>query len=439
MGSSIHIEAVKTGSFMHNDRSMKVSYLIDDSAKNYCSVSAEEALKNFNHFKEIATQKYQENTKQKLQAKTIFLKEAIVNLEAHHTEKNLEPIIEKLENYGFKVLQVAIHRDEGFRNKETNKNQYNYHAHITMFNLDLETGKSVKFGKNYRTELSKLQTFVANTLKMERGKISDKTHAEELEREYNPHQTRRLGTHQYKRFMAEKEEVKKEYQYNFREMQQRITALQELDAEQKKQLHKLNTEINKIKANDSLKSEKIEELEAKIKEQNAEYQQAVEFVGKHADIEISKSFWIDFKNKMQNMAHKESETALKLQEKQNTINYLDEEIDELCELTEAPSGFRDTYKNIFDWAKFKINQLKTTIKTLLQENSDLKRENEKLKKQIAAAPREETTDEVLERCLREAEKLNIQPLTQEERDILNSLARQGDEIERESSRGFRLN
>lgn len=207
MASSIHIEEVKTASFAHNDRSMKVSYLIDDSSRNYCSCSADAAAAKFHELKDQAAENYKKNIGQNLQKSTKFLKEAIVNLEAHHTEKDLKPIIEKLESYGYTVLQVAIHRDEGFKSADTNEKKYNYHAHITLFNLDVQTGKSIKFGKNYRTELSRLQTFTADTLKMERGKCSDETHAQEIQKEYNAKQTRRLGTHEFKR-KAKEEELK---------------------------------------------------------------------------------------------------------------------------------------------------------------------------------------------------------------------------------------
>ena len=203
MSSSIHIAKVSTGSFLHNDRSMKVSYLIDSSDKNECSCNADKAIKTFNNLKYEATNNYVKRTNQKMQKSTIFLKEAIVNLEEHHTLEDLKPIINKLESYGFKVLQASIHRDEGFVNSD-NKKEKNYHAHITMFNLDVTTGKTVKFGKSYRTELSKLQTFTAKTLNMQRGKVSVKEHAKELNVKVEK-ASKRLDTHEYKRAMILKE------------------------------------------------------------------------------------------------------------------------------------------------------------------------------------------------------------------------------------------
>ena len=205
MASSIHIEKVKTGSFLHNDRTIKVSYLISNSENNYCSTSSKDAIQKFKNLKTQAEENYKNRTGQKLQKSVNFLKEAIINLEEHHTEKDLKPIIEKLESFGFTILQTSIHRDEGFKN-EDDKNKFNYHCHITMFNLDVDTGKTIKFGKNYRTELSRLQTFTADTLKMDRGSCS----VEEVAKELNvttSKATRRLGTHEYKQAMKEQDKI----------------------------------------------------------------------------------------------------------------------------------------------------------------------------------------------------------------------------------------
>ena len=274
MSSSIHIAKVSTGSFLHNDRSMKVSYLIDSSDKNECTLSADKAINNFNDLKLEAQKNYTNRTKQKMQKSTIFLKEAIVNLEEHHTLKDLEPIKEKLESYGFKVLQMSVHRDEGFVNTD-NKKEKNYHAHITMFNLNVESGKSIKFGKNYRTELSKLQTFVADTLKMERGKVSVKEHAKELNVKVEKASTR-LDTHDYKKAMKikevalqEQEQIfKKENKYNFKEMQKEISSLDTENKELKKELHKLNSSVKNNNADytelqDKLLQTKKELIEAR--------------------------------------------------------------------------------------------------------------------------------------------------------------------------------
>jgi hypothetical protein len=293
--SSIHIEKVTTGSFLHNDRTMMPSYLIDDSTLNECSRSSQESLEQYYKLKAEAEHNYTERTGQKMQKSTVLLKEAIVNLEAHHTLKDLQPIIKELEGYGFTVLQSAIHRDEGFLNDDTKEK--NYHAHITMFNLDPETGKSVKLGKNYRQELSKLQTITANVLGMERGKVSVEEEAKKLGVEVEK-ASKRLGTHTYKRAMVLKENATKELtqeikakDYTLKEMQSRIVNLEGANTELRKELHAQNRDINKTQDLEE-KERKITELEAKL----------TEIEGKNTklsdSLEASRSLRVDDKQKI---------------------------------------------------------------------------------------------------------------------------------------------
>lgn len=297
--SSIHIEKVTTGSFLHNDRTMKPSYLIDDSALNECSRSSQESLDQYYKLKAEAEHNYTERTGQKMQKSTVLLKEAIVNLEAHHTLKDLQPIIKELEGYGFTVLQSAIHRDEGFLNDDSKEK--NYHAHITMFNLDPETGKSVKLGKNYRQELSKLQTLTANVLGMERGKVSVEEEAKKLGVDVEK-ASKRLGTHTYKRAMVLKENATKELtqeikakDYSLKEMQNRIVALEGANTELRKELHAQNRDINKTQDLEA-KERKITELEAKL----------TEIEGKNTDLsrnlEMVRSLRTDDKQKISELS-----------------------------------------------------------------------------------------------------------------------------------------
>ena len=340
MASSIHIEKVKSGSFLHNDRSVKVSYLIDSSDKNECSVSADEAIKTFQELRLKAQENYTKRVNQKMQKNTVFLKEAIVNLEEHHTLKDLQPIVDKLESYGFKVLQTSIHRDEGFLNSE-NKKEKNYHAHITMFCLDVETGKTVKFGKNYRTELSKLQTFVADTLKMQRGKVSVKEHAKELNVKVEK-ASRRLDTHDYKRAMKikEQEELKLKEKYNFREYQKKITSLEDLTKEQKKELHSLNSAVKNQKATIDELNQKIEEIQAKNAANAMLHSQEI----------------------LKNMSLEEENTKLK-----EELNKKPKEI-EIIKTVENPLN-----KDLEEENNMLVNSNKDTAKSLVNAQEELKR------------------------------------------------------------------
>jgi hypothetical protein len=284
VSSSIHIAKVSSGSFLHNDRTQKPSYLIDTSVNNEYSANSQNAFNEYSTLKDEATKAYIERTGQKIQKSTIYLKEAIVNLQEHHTLKDLEPIKEKLEDYGFKVLQMSIHRDEGFKNGD--KLEHNYHAHITMFNLTPD-GKTVKFGKDYRTELSKLQTFTADTLKMERGKVSVAEHAKEINKPVEK-ASKRLDTHEYKHAMKMRDGLKKELaqtkkqkdelfkHYGIRRDKIKKAVLLSgrakkyaydiLYQEQTKDIKNLNEQITELKS--QLNSNKPQEEIKQLKEQN---------------------------------------------------------------------------------------------------------------------------------------------------------------------------
>lgn len=48
--------------------------------------------------------------------------------------KQLTLFIEK--KYGWQCYQIAIHRDEGYEDKETGEIEYNLHAHLEFLMLD---------------------------------------------------------------------------------------------------------------------------------------------------------------------------------------------------------------------------------------------------------------------------------------------------------------
>ena len=105
--------------------------------------------------------------------------EAVLNLNANHTEKDVERVAKYIaETLNIIPVAIAIHRDEGHLN-ERERPVYNYHAHINFI--------TVKDGRqNWRKEyikpetLRQLQTDVAKLLDMERGKDKRETQVERL-------------------------------------------------------------------------------------------------------------------------------------------------------------------------------------------------------------------------------------------------------------------
>lgn len=95
--------------------------------------------------------------------------EAVVNLEGRHSLEDMQPVLKLLqEKYHLTPTSVAIHRDEGYKDKDGTV-KYNYHAHIPCYTV--YQGKSVMrtIGKK---QLSDMQTEVADLLGMQRGQIN---------------------------------------------------------------------------------------------------------------------------------------------------------------------------------------------------------------------------------------------------------------------------
>jgi chromosome segregation ATPase len=163
----------------------------------------------------------------KLPKNTIKHISAIVNLDERHNEKDIQKLVEYLEKkLGTKVVQVAIHKDEGHIN-EDGEPIINYHAHIEMVGLDNE-GRSVR-KKLTRQVLREIQTDIAKILGMERGQDARKT------------RRKRLNTYEYKeakkRAEAEIAELKKSLKNNEKIMKKYI-----------KENEKLKEEITELKA-----------------------------------------------------------------------------------------------------------------------------------------------------------------------------------------------
>lgn len=118
-----------------------------------------------------------------------------------------------------------------------------------------------------RTKLSKLQDITADTLNMERGDPNRK--AKRLNhREYKiTVQTNSVKDREIEKLQLEAKEASvtnEQLQYSFQAYRSKIVELTHVDVVQRRELHRLNTEINKIKMNDMIHPKKVAELESKI-------------------------------------------------------------------------------------------------------------------------------------------------------------------------------
>ena len=155
--------------------------------------------------------------------------EAVINLEEHHTMDDVKKVADFIhKKYHLTPTAIAIHRDEGYKDKTTDETKYNYHAHVMFYTVENGKSQMRTIGKK---ALSEMQTEVANLLHMERGQVNSKTV--------------RLNHRQYRekaRELAQKDfvfdVVQKEFIKHTKEQEQNILTLKEqkaiVEAERKK-------------------------------------------------------------------------------------------------------------------------------------------------------------------------------------------------------------
>lgn len=258
-----------------------------------------------------------EKTGRKMQTKAVenFLQDAVINLEKHHTIKDLEKVFENLNKRfgGFEVFKMAIHHDEGvfidtkynvedleydsknlrwYKDGEEvtlevfdyapNRNIFyndadecwytdktflekfdtshlqkhiNYHAHVQYTKFDMKLGKNPRLGK---AEMSELQTIVANALKMARGEVWSK-------RRRQTHWQRKEAHDMHREIVSK---LKDELKTKLSDMQEKL--------DKKGKVSKTDlTELKEIHRQQMIKSEEVY-TPKQYQELNALYKQALE-------------------------------------------------------------------------------------------------------------------------------------------------------------------
>lgn len=165
----------------HNDRTLAPNYLIDKEKGAECNRNAEKARELKNQIINEAKETYQNQVKQKFQAKS-FEWSAVVNIKPDTTMQDLENLAKHFnDKYGFQCYQIAIHRDEGHKNAQ-GEIEINQHAHLEFIMLDKKTGKTnFKMRDFSKQKMREIQTEVAEILQMERGKDKRLTGAKRIE------------------------------------------------------------------------------------------------------------------------------------------------------------------------------------------------------------------------------------------------------------------
>lgn len=167
--------------------------------------------------------------------------EAVVNLEGRHSLEDMQPVLKLLqEKYHLTPTSVAIHRDEGYKDKDGTV-KYNYHAHIPCYTV--YQGKSVMrtIGKK---QLSDMQTEVADLLGMQRGQINSTA--------------KRLEQSEYRRLAKVKQELERaeQKQKQAEAVLSQVQPVLQNSVNEKEQLHgtvkSLNDEILSLKEQKAL-------------------------------------------------------------------------------------------------------------------------------------------------------------------------------------------
>lgn len=163
MKTSINFKAAKSDSEVHNFRKKSFDYIRKDlTPKNEYWMEqkiADRLQKIEDYCKEKSGRKLQKNA-MPIREAVVVIKEDTTMLELHNLSKRLE------EELKIKIFQIAVHKDEGHYDKDTNEWKPNFHAHLVADWQDLETGKTLK---HQSFHYSRMQDITAECLEMERG------------------------------------------------------------------------------------------------------------------------------------------------------------------------------------------------------------------------------------------------------------------------------
>ena len=386
--SSIHIQKASGGSVHHNSRENFSHSVVFTDEKNEVWNNAKDSFTIYRDELKIRSEAYSNSTGQKLQSRAVTQLSAVLNLEQHHTLKDLEPIKKYLEKeFDTKVYQMAIHRDEGkikhkvsgdylvsgtdfFLNPKDNNLYYdkkytkplnlqdyeiekNYHAHIEMMGLKSD-GKAIRQDMN-KFKLSKLQDFVAESLQMERG---------------NNYQikksVKRLDTHEFKASKKRENEIINREKEDKKKLKEDLEKLKE-----ENNLFRTELKEYEAKREDYKKQEDLnKQLQADLKASNIDLSTAL------AKIEELKKdiFHPVLKYKKDNSPAKNIDVVKQLQKKVDTLENENKSLEEQNKVLEN--------KVIVLEEKINSSSNMNDYEQIKKENEELKKENASLKEKV---------------------------------------------------------
>lgn len=406
--ASIHIQRASGGAITHNSRENYSKSVVFKDEVNELWNDKKQAFKIYREELKTRVEAYTNRTNQKLQKTAVTHLSAVVNLEQHHTLKDLENIKEELEKvFDTKVFQMAIHRDEGkIKHKETgeylvsgidffynpddkkyyskkdkhtflnelNINHYeiekNYHAHIEMMGLDSQ-GQAIRQKMN-KFVLSNLQDFTAENLQMERG---------------NNYQikksVKRLDTHEFKASKKEENEVKKIVK---NEKNKIIKKAKEIIADERTQKEELKNELEALKQENNKARAELKELKgaredySKLESLNKQLQQDLK--NKSIDLDEALKQIQDLKKDIFSTKYEDKNNAPV--KNIDVVKFLEKKVDTLQNENKSLISDKRVLEDKLSTLEDKVvsSSIMNDYELLKKENEELKKENSFLKRVI---------------------------------------------------------
>lgn len=393
MKTSINFKAVKSDSEIHNFRKKTFDYIRKDlTSKN----EYWQEQKIADRIQKIETY-CKEKSGRKLQKNAMPVREAVVVIKENTTIQDLHNLSKRLEEeLKIRVFQIAIHKDEGHYDKDTNEWKPNYHAHLVADWQDLETGKTLK---HQSFHYSKMQDITAECLGMERGISGSKARLEAIQFKIKKEE-------EYLKVLEErKNEIKKELSHEkFEELiikepdflgfqrmktEKTLMNMEKIFKAQKAQLLKNKTDLE-------TKTKQIAELSTKIRNLRKEVQF---FKSKNTILLTNESVFAVEKKKYLDSVMNTLEKAIKFERLRQPYLKIDNKkqlIDRLSKISEKVSkdnnipfsAFDEIFKNPNNVAQLLTllhfgneQNINTSIKdiSLKQDNQTEQKEHEKIK------------------------------------------------------------
>ncbi|AZI56112.1 hypothetical protein EIB75_12960 [Epilithonimonas vandammei] len=175
MKTSINFKAAKSDSEIHNFRKKSFDYIRKDLTPNNEYWQEQKVADRLQTIEAYCKEK----SGRKLQKNAMPIREAVVVIKENTTMQDLHNLSKRLEEeLKIRIFQIAVHKDEGHYDKETQEWKPNHHAHLVADWQDLKTGKTLK---HQSFHYSKMQDIAAESLGMERGRSGSQARLEAID------------------------------------------------------------------------------------------------------------------------------------------------------------------------------------------------------------------------------------------------------------------